>query len=280
MHNYAAWPSTELSVSPALLHLNGSHGVSWLCRHADIKKARVEDPNTSPLLFSYYFPFMLPIIQPAKESYQQPAIGPSPGHTKVAGTQTFRDTVTIGSGSNRADDTTDHGSSSIVRSEGGLITAPSHPHETIAHVRKSLPVVRIKLPGHIQYSRFTPVGSPGVSGDAVEVEALKRVLSAEWSRPQWPKSTSIRNRAAISLQHHAFLPIHRLSELFLADCVLEHLDVGVSQKVRCLGLCLRQYEQLPDVDTPVAIVARHQDYRRCSVGAVAFYFVERFQVSE
>lgn len=187
----------------------------------------------------------------------------------------------MGPGSNKAEDGADHTSSNIVGSEGGLVTAPLHPHNTTTALRKKgLSVVRIKLPRRVQSSRFTSPGSPGVTGDAVELEALKRVLSAEWRRPSSPKSTSFRDRVAVSLQHHAFLPIRLLSELYLADCVLEHLDIGASQKVRCLGLCLRQYGQLPDVDTPVAVAVRHKDYQQCSVGAVAFYFVERFQVSE
>lgn len=156
--------------------------------------------------------------------------------------------------------------------------ATTHPHSTTTALEKKKPfVVQIKLPGR-QRSGFTPVELPGATWDIIEVRALKRVLGAAWIRPHWPSSISIRDRVAVSLQHHAFLSIRNLSELYIADCVMEHLDISASQKVRCLGLCLRQYAQLPGVDTPVAIVARHNDYRRCSVSAVAFYLFERFHL--
>ena len=157
--------------------------------------------------------------------------------------------------------------------------ATTHSHSTTATLEKKNPfVVQIKLPGH-QRSGFSPVELSSATGDVIEVQALKRVLGAEWKRPHRWSSTSIRDRVAVSLQHHAFLSTNILSELYLADCLMEHLDISASQKVRCLGLCLRKYAQLPNVDTPVAIVARHNDYRRCPVGAVAFYLFERFHVS-
>ncbi|KAG0033631.1 hypothetical protein BGZ81_007889, partial [Podila clonocystis] len=108
---------------------------------------------------------------------QQPTVEPSLVQTKVAGTRTPGNADIFGPGSNNEDEGTDHASSNIVGSEGGLVIAPSHTHNTATALRltrKNLSVVRIKLPGRVQNFRFTAAGSADVTGNVFEISVARK----------------------------------------------------------------------------------------------------------
>ena len=107
-----------------------------------------------------------------------------------------------------------------------------------------------------------------------------RMMDVFW---ELPVETGLRDRAAFSLRHQLFLQDQDHRQLDLADCFTENFEItlrGNPYRIHGMALAMRGGAILPDGNTPVAIALRHKDFRRCSVGAVAFHLLERFQVSE
>lgn len=108
-----------------------------------------------------------------------------------------------------------------------------------------------------------------------------RVMGSFFERRTIAHSTHIRNRVIFALERHLLVPCQDLLTLDLADIFMEHFDIthnGSTCKVPGLAICVRSGQQLLSQDSPVVVALRHKDHRSCAVGAVAFYFFDRFQV--
>lgn len=73
-----------------------------------------------------------------------------------------------------------------------------------------------------------------------------------------------------------------LRNLNQSDCFFKELTdskhVG-TQKILALVFCLHKGKTNQSGDAQYSVAVRHADVRRCAIGAMAFYFFERWTVS-
>lgn len=155
-------------------------------------------------------------------------------------------------------------------------SVPVSPREKRPPMSKGEPNSRINQ----SLSKAPSEGSAATREAMYNAADFLRMMDVFW---ELPVETGLRDRAAFSLRHQLFLQDQDHRHLDIADCFAESFNItlrGNPYKIHGMALAMRGGAILPDGNTPVAIALRHKDFRRCSVGAVAFHMLERFQVSQ
>ena len=90
----------------------------------------------------------------------------------------------------------------------------------------------------------------------------------------------IRERLCILARHHMLLRDEDLRNLNLSDifCTLHQKSAAGSRWASGFTFCLRRGKTNKKGATLYATAFRQKDFRRCTVGAFAFYLLERFMV--
>lgn len=109
-----------------------------------------------------------------------------------------------------------------------------------------------------------------------------RMLADTWQSIDNPALLlAMREHFAIAARHAMLLRDEDLRNLNQSDCFFQELTdaqhLGI-QKINALVFCLHKGKTNQSGDA-YAVAVRHADVRRCAVGAMAFYLLERWTVS-
>ena len=92
---------------------------------------------------------------------------------------------------------------------------------------------------------------------------------------------ALREHFAIAARHAMLLRDEDLRNLNQSDCFfkeLTHVQHVGTQKILALVFCLHKGKTNQSGDAQYSVAVRHADVRRCAIGAMAFYFFERWTV--
>jgi hypothetical protein len=105
-------------------------------------------------------------------------------------------------------------------------------------------------------------------------------LKATWVQEYDNDSTFIREHFSLAIRHSMLLRDEDLRRLNLADMFGYQLPRGVGevQSVTLLTFSMKQGKTNQNHRQEYGCAIRHEDVRRCSIGALAFYLFDRFQV--
>jgi hypothetical protein len=105
-------------------------------------------------------------------------------------------------------------------------------------------------------------------------------LKATWVQEFHAESQFIREHFSLAVRHSMLLRDEDLRRLNLADMFGYQLPKGVGevQTATLLTFSMKQGKTNQNHCQEYGCAIRHYDVRRCSVGALAFYLFDRFQV--
>lgn len=108
-----------------------------------------------------------------------------------------------------------------------------------------------------------------------------RMLSYTWSNAGTVLAPLIREHFAIAASHGMLLRGEDLRGLAFANCFIQQIPKGRldSQAVHMLTFVLEEGKTIIGERKEYAGAMRHEDVRRCVIGAFAFYVFDRFHVS-
>jgi len=101
-----------------------------------------------------------------------------------------------------------------------------------------------------------------------------------WQQPVTARSSGIREHLSFAVRHSMLLRDEDLRRLNIANCTIDTLNqrLGGTQSIMAMVFSLHGGKTGRHGIPQEGIAIRHHDVRRCSVGAMAFYMYERFQV--
>jgi hypothetical protein len=108
-----------------------------------------------------------------------------------------------------------------------------------------------------------------------------RMLSYTWSNAGLVTAPLIREHLAVAASHGMLLRGEDLRGLAFANCFIQQIPKGRldSHPVHMLTFVLEEGKTIVGERKEYAGAVRHEDVRRCVVGAFAFYVYDRFHVS-
>jgi hypothetical protein len=108
-----------------------------------------------------------------------------------------------------------------------------------------------------------------------------RMLSYTWSNAGAVNAPLIREHLTIAASHAMLLRGEDLRGLAFANCFIQQIPKGRldSHAVHMLTFVLEEGKTIVGERKEYAGAVRHEDVRRCVIGAFAFYVYDRFHVS-
>lgn len=107
-----------------------------------------------------------------------------------------------------------------------------------------------------------------------------RCLLHTWRQPINSRSIMIREHFVLAVRHAMLLRDENVRHLNISDCSMDTFvkQPGGTQEVMALVFSMRIGKTNTSGNVQLGMAVRHADVRRCSIGAFAFYMLERFQV--
>jgi hypothetical protein len=107
-----------------------------------------------------------------------------------------------------------------------------------------------------------------------------RCLLYAWRQSINTRSIMIREHFVLAARHAMLLIDENVRHLDISDCSMDTFvkQPGGTQEVMALVFSMRIGKTNTSGNVQLGMAVRHADVRRCSVGAFAFYMLERFQV--
>jgi len=107
-----------------------------------------------------------------------------------------------------------------------------------------------------------------------------KCLLYTWQMPVGARSSGIREHLNLAVRHAMLLRDEDLRRLNIANCTIDTLEqrLGGTQPIMAMVFSIHGGKTSQHGIRQEGIAIRHHDVRRCSVGAMAFYMYERFQV--
>jgi len=155
------------------------------------------------------------------------------------------------------------------------------------HIRKS-PVIQLLFNARRQELVY---GELRAGKDMVESCLIRnsytiqdhiRMLGDTWRAfGETPLLLALREHFALSVRHSMLLRDEDLRRLDQSDCFMDEVrdPHGGTQTISMIVFSMHKGKTNQDGRTQYGTAVRHKDVRRCSIGAMAFYFFERWTVS-
>jgi len=107
-----------------------------------------------------------------------------------------------------------------------------------------------------------------------------KCLLYTWQQPISARSSGIREHFSLAVRHAMLLRDEDLRRLNIANCTIDTLEqqLGGTQPIMAMVFSIHGGKTSQHGLRQEGIAIRHHDVRRYSVGAMAFYLYERFQV--
>ena len=111
-------------------------------------------------------------------------------------------------------------------------------------------------------------------------EHIRMLLDTWMQHGSTPTLLALREHQALALRHMMLLRDEDLRRLNLSDCFMDQVPnrEGGTQNVSMLAISFYRGKTNQDGKTQYGTALRHEDVRRCAVGAMAFYLFARWRV--
>lgn len=107
-----------------------------------------------------------------------------------------------------------------------------------------------------------------------------KILLSVWQQAVTARSAGMREHLNLAVRHAMLLRDEDLRRLNISNCTVDTIEqrLGGTQAIMAMVFSIHGGKTSQHGYRQEGIAIRHRDVRRCSVGAMAFYLYERFQV--